>query len=472
MSKQSIRSQVSKQLLTNVNRTSEKLVSEAARIVLQSTQASQCLILDRKAVKALQTGFEAGIGRNLSANEGKKYRTEVKKYFVQSSKPFPDIPGKSYFVQILRRNKLELGRNIFFLGISFDTIKDRYHAFNINFIEKTKSLSSSNLSYDKKAPGQVTQFDHGAEGTNVASLGGGAQAFQVGVERGFNPDALLKIAGNNLTAIIDERFTELSSGSKSKLQATLYDVIVNWEQVITAQGKLNAGVGIIVRPVPTKENLGRSGIEKKEYNALLDAIDSAVTGIPWADLEGSSTLKEKAAKVVITNFTKDLKKLGAKVTLDPKLKSAQLKTKTNVKDTTKGGSVSVSPARKRGGAKARPMSRNKKPEAQYSKNSMYSLLAYINQRLPGKVVQNMGSPRLNNQTGRFAASVRATDIALTPRGYPSVGYTYQTDPYQVFESTSGSKFSSIERDPRRLIDLSIREIAAEMAVTRLFTRRV
>ena len=84
----------------------------------------------------------------------------------------------------------------------------------------------------------------------------------------------------------------------------------------------------------------------------------------------------------------------------------------------------------------------------------------------------MGDPRLNYRTGRFAGSVRATDIAITAKGHPSIGYTYQRDPYEVFEASSGTRFSSSERDPRKLIDKSIREIAASQAVTMLFTRRV
>ncbi len=79
---------------------------------------------------------------------------------------------------------------------------------------------------------------------------------------------------------------------------------------------------------------------------------------------------------------------------------------------------------------------------------------------------------MNYQTGRFAGSVRATDIAITAKGHPSIGYTYQRNPYEVFEASSGSKFSSRERDPRSLIDASIREIAAQQAIGRLFTRRV
>ena len=84
----------------------------------------------------------------------------------------------------------------------------------------------------------------------------------------------------------------------------------------------------------------------------------------------------------------------------------------------------------------------------------------------------MGAPRLENRTGRFLSSVRAIDIQTTARGFPSVGYTYEKRPYQVFEATSGTRFSSQERDPRRLIELSIREIAAQNQIGRLFARRI
>ena len=100
------------------------------------------------------------------------------------------------------------------------------------------------------------------------------------------------------------------------------------------------------------------------------------------------------------------------------------------------------------------------------------MIGILNSRLSDTVAKNMGSPRLNYQTGRFAGSVRVTDITITAKGHPSIGYTYQRNPYEVFESSSGSKFSSMERDPRKLIDTSIRELAAQQAIGRLFTRRV
>jgi len=84
----------------------------------------------------------------------------------------------------------------------------------------------------------------------------------------------------------------------------------------------------------------------------------------------------------------------------------------------------------------------------------------------------MGSPRLENQTGTFAGSVRAIDVQETAKGFTSIGYLYQKKPYQVFESTSGTRFSSAARDPRTLIDLSIREIVAQFGLGRLYTRRL
>jgi len=104
--------------------------------------------------------------------------------------------------------------------------------------------------------------------------------------------------------------------------------------------------------------------------------------------------------------------------------------------------------------------------------NIFRLATLINQKLSDTVRKNMGPPGLENVTGRFANSVKVTDVSLTAKGYPSIGYTYQRDPYQVFEVGMGSPgWATSERDPRKLIDASIREIAAEMALGRFYTRR-
>ena len=107
------------------------------------------------------------------------------------------------------------------------------------------------------------------------------------------------------------------------------------------------------------------------------------------------------------------------------------------------------------------------------KRSLFSVMAMINQKLPQTVEKNMGSPGLESQTGRFARSVRLTDVSETRQGFPSFGYTYRKDPYQVFEVGTGkAPWATTQRDPRRLIDASIRELAAQMALGRFYTRRV
>ena len=108
-----------------------------------------------------------------------------------------------------------------------------------------------------------------------------------------------------------------------------------------------------------------------------------------------------------------------------------------------------------------------------NKRSMFSIMAMINQRLPEVVKKNMRSPGLENRTGRFANSVKVTDVSTTNQGFPSFGYTYARNPYEVYEVGRGKPpWATPERDPRRVIDASIREIAAQMALGRFYTRRV
>lgn len=89
--------------------------------------------------------------------------------------------------------------------------------------------------------------------------------------------------------------------------------------------------------------------------------------------------------------------------------------------------------------------------------SPIALRNLLNEMLPETVAKNMGSPALNYRTGRFANSTRVENVNIGPRGGLHIDYTYMRNPYETFEP--GGKQGSVQRDPRRLIGKSIRELA-------------
>lgn len=97
-----------------------------------------------------------------------------------------------------------------------------------------------------------------------------------------------------------------------------------------------------------------------------------------------------------------------------------------------------------------------------------ALLNLLATRLPGMVMKNMTVPSLINRSGTFANSVQI--MGINDGAIPIINYTYQKDPYQVFENTA--PWADGKRDPRDLIDKSIREIAAESIRGKFITRRL
>jgi hypothetical protein len=193
-------------------------------------------------------------------------------------------------------------------------------------------------------------------------------------------------------------------------------------------------------------------------------MGSLIPGMP-----GSDSFVDIKRKKLLKKVSEEFSTVkGAKVVIKENLTIQKKKTSTNKNGKRTTRSLSTIALSKGAGGSATPKRRVKKGVA----SSPLRLIGLINEKLPGQVAKNMGSPRLNYRTGRFASSVKVVDVATTAKGFPSFGYTYQRDPYEVFESTSGTRFSSVERDPRSLIDTSIREIAAELALGRFFTRRV
>jgi hypothetical protein len=207
---------------------------------------------------------------------------------------------------------------------------------------------------------------------------------------------------------------------------------------------------------------------KKELESQIKLAISRLGGIE--NLKGSDSIKEKYIKKTRKKIVEPFQKIGATVSA----KNLKVNEKSSVKrktSTAKG--VKAKRSRKKAGNAALPSAiKARKAKTESSAAQPLQLIGLLNKQLPDTVRKNMREPGLVNRTGRFAESAQVTDIIQTPKGYPSIGYTYRKNPYKVFEEGSSGNWSNGDRDPRDLIDKSIREIAAQFAIGRFYTRRV
>lgn len=291
---------------------------------------------------------------------------------------------------------------------------------------------------------------HGAMGGDAISHLSIASAQAAGAEQGVD---LGKIPGfeEHLVNTFNENEIDISTVEIIK------KLTIEYDQLVTPTGLKDTYIPVIT----FQDFLANRGVDARTEKVILDSIRTFVEkkiGSDIINMEGSPSMKDRIKDKIVSDIAGKRKVNGKKVKA-PKTKK---KPSADAKGKNKsGGSITN---RK---AKRPPVQRTR---AKKSNVNIGLLLGLLNNQLPNVVAKNMGDPRLNNVTGRFASSVRATDVMVTPQGFPSIGYTYRKNPYQTFEV--GYKQGSEDLDPRRLIDASIREIAASMAIGRLYTRRV
>tara|TARA_R110002153_G_scaffold104709_1_gene242788 strand:- start:770 stop:2227 length:1458 start_codon:yes stop_codon:yes gene_type:complete len=296
-------------------------------------------------------------------------------------------------------------------------------------------------------------------------------------------ETLVDSAGSafNLEHMIDS--SNIKEFINNKVYAALEDVWDDKESGIEALKKIDGfdeDLLTIIKNVKRGEislfigsqilNVLESKQEKAQMAELQKKLETAIEKLGGVgELDGSDSLvtgvRKNAVKAIMKQFS-TIK--GAKITTET-TKIIESRGSTSIK-----GSGKTTKSNKRPGAfiaKKKPKkAKQKRQTASPSIPNLASILGILQQKLPQTVAKNMGSPRLNNRTGRFSGSVQVTDIAQTAKGFPSIGYTYMKRPYQTFET--GGAQGSADRDPRTLIDGSIREIAAGLAMGRFYTRRV
>ncbi len=292
---------------------------------------------------------------------------------------------------------------------------------------------------EQKSQGQIFNLEHMRGKSNV---------------QGFINDTIY-----NAIQSYDGTMQDLQDNAKALGLKTYLNIEKN-----TKTGEIKVFLG------SQQENVAASASEQKIKAQLQKALRKALDKLKDEafEVKGSDSLKDAKIKKVREKTLKPFKNLKhVKVTSS---KSTEVKQSKSSAKLNLNGKVTTAKLGK-AALKKRRTARSAKKANIASKP--LQLVVKLNKELPDTVRKNMKSPSLVNRSGRFADSVKVTEVTQTPKGYPSIGYTYRRNPYQVFEEGVGKEpWADGDRDPRKLIDKSIREIATQMALGRFFTRRV
>lgn len=213
----------------------------------------------------------------------------------------------------------------------------------------------------------------------------------------------------------------------------------------TVDKKGNKTFEIYVELESSSANRGK--ISDRERNAFTRSLKLWVDSVDWANQESSESMNKLALKRVLKPLEGTFKGDSLKITPST--------SRVTYRETKKGTSSLL----------------KIEPVVKGQRRSRINIIALINRKLPDVVAKNMGLPKLVYRTGRFAGSVRAVGLSEN-RDSLTITYTYMRYPYQIFEVGSGSSLATPDRDPRKVIDLSIREIAREVTAQRFYTKRI
>ena len=244
--------------------------------------------------------------------------------------------------------------------------------------------------------------------------------------------ALGKGSGSRIGAAYTDAMKEWDAGKYNKLNATIAKVLDNIE------------IKIIERIMAGTEKNAFRLVEMKGSPSFADKIDVEGKRLVVANLFGHKTtpnMKYKVNKQIFA-LAKGTKLSKAKARKDEKIKGIGTKMR---------GNMALPPVKRRS---QRGTSR---VQARAGSNPL-ALRNMLNEILPVAIAGNMTSPALNYRTGRFANSVRVTNVTQGPRGGGTmIEATYMTSPYDTF-APGGDKYTP-QRNPERLIRRTLREVA-------------
>jgi len=344
-----------------------------------------------------------------------------------------------------------------------DAIEDFFEAVQDYFTSQERQYTSNKTGRQRK---KAIRTGRDGEGGIAASAG---SVIDAGHEHGEGIlETQMRLAFNTT---YDKLTKELQAEGIADAQE-MYQLLEGLGLKLSAV-RANDGEGFVIMLENKIGNRAFGDVAKKAKKAFIETASDVIRDpkLDFGNMEGSDSVVRRNRKLIIKGIAEEFRKnRRARVTTEDttliksKGKASAIIGKPKIKKAkavTLAKTVALPKAKRRTG-KRRPAP---------PKMALQNILGVLNNQLPKVVAANMGNPRLENRTGRFAQSVRATDATKTPQGFASIGYTYMKERYGSYESTSGSRFADIDRDPRPLIDQSIREIVIGFGLGRVFTRR-
>lgn len=286
-------------------------------------------------------------------------------------------------------------------------------------------------------------------------------------------------------AVIERRAAAITSMIKERTgievgKATISKSIKN-RRKFKLQGKEFAEISLdlnvdVNTTVVTDEFAGVNISKVFEKNILPQITKAFLSRKNWHKYPGSISIEnaliDDGVSDILDSVKKNVKSKNVKVSISKnrvtdsrapsKSKDVPLKL-SGTRTRTKGEGENFPGSRVANTDNTKPVNRS---------TNWASLLPLLNAKLPPRVIANMKYPSLVNRTGTFGNSAKIVNVEQTREGFPTFVFDYERNPYDVFDRTLGrSPWNTPQRDPRALVDKSVRELVREMAIGRFYTRR-
>jgi len=348
-------------------------------------------------------------------------------------------------------------------GISADVVTDETAFLVSNFKSSINSvkkaiLNELNLSVAaKKEASFKFHKGHGEGGLAVSQVQIASAFARTSIIEGVSPQDLADLFESFITeADMTEEYKKDSIAILKELKST-------YVNVVSPDGTLKGEYFSII----TFQSSGDNQLDKKFEQAFITQFRKFISSQKlqnFIEQENSPSINKKLKGFFTHTFESSIKSSRVRKTKSKLPKPGSKSTgKARVKKKIEDSTLTLNEKTKRRKKLQQKETSKKTPEL-----DVLHLKALINAKLPATVRKNMVAPGLINRTGRFAASAQVENIIVTDKGFPSIGHTYQKFPYQTFEP--GYSKGNIDRDPRRVIDKSVREIANDLLAGRFYTR--